>query len=292
MELPLGLCRDRWSIQLQFCEDVVNNRVVPRDGIAFASGNLVDTDSLKLVCDILFYATPEGEIGVMEQMTEQMNRGGINFDYTDVISIVNDIPALTGTDIPGANQASTQSVSRLCGMSEQTCRNLLMAFPNRAGNGVLGRYFSEGAQGEMTYQVTVNNLPLYPAGAIGDKGDAQLWDQLSQVWGIPYNVGMYQYSSETSMGNNVWAGGNQQSVSSHTINGYNQDLLRNFVGVPLQLTRDNVPGAGLAIGTAPVEININRTRTSETYQAIDFYVFGHVERSFSLQGGIVLLSGM
>ena len=55
----------------------------------FTAGNLVETDSLILLADLLYYATPEGEIGVMESLADKMNTGdGLSFEYEDVVSIV------------------------------------------------------------------------------------------------------------------------------------------------------------------------------------------------------------
>jgi hypothetical protein len=305
MTIPLGLCRDPWSLELQFSEDVAGSRVCYTKGEVFHVGNVIDTDSLKLIVDLLYYSTPEGEIGVMESLTEAMNsESGISFEYTDVVSIVTNIPAVAD---PGAGNVTRQSVNRLCGMVGENLRNLLIATPRHptgsdvstngenSGNGMLGRYFSHAAQGEQTLQLKVNNKPVYPNIGSGLHGDAQHFDQVSQVYGLPMNVNVGQYSSETSLQANAWAAGQQQAISDHTFELYDQNELRamyQWLGVPLQLTRANVAGAGVAIGTAPVELLIDRTRSHENHGLLDVFVFGEVERSFTLKQGIVFLSGL
>jgi hypothetical protein len=304
LQLPLGLCRDAWSLELQFADDSAGARCVYTKGATFTAGNLVDTDSLVLVADLLYYATPEGEIGVMESLADKMNSGdGLSFEYEDVVSIVSNIPSVAQ---PAVGELTTQSVNRLVGMVGENVRNLLISTPRHptgsaastngenSGNGMLGRYFSHAPQGQQLIQVKVNNKPLYPQ-FHGSHGDAQHHDQISQVYGMPFNVGMYEYCSETSLDANAWAGTQNQSVSDHTFELYNQNELRamkNYLGVPLQLTRANVAGAGVAIGTAPVELLLERVRTHENFGLVDIYTFGAVERSFSLRSGVVFLSGM
>ena len=304
LQLPLSLCRDPWSLEIQWSEDVAGSRCCYKKNATFTAGNLIDPDSLKLVVDLLYYATPEGEVGVMEALTDEMNsEGGISFEYTDVVSIVSDIPAVAD---PGAGNITTQSVNRLVGMVGENLRNLLIATPRRAtgtaastdglnsGNPLLGRYFSQAAQGEQTVQVKINNRPLYPM-PIGTHGDAQHYDQIGQVYGLPLNVGLHQYSHETSLQSNALAGTQQASISDHTCENYEQKELiaeYNYIGVPTQLTRANVAGSGVAVGTAPVELQIERVRTHEQFGAVDLFVFGEVERSFTLKNGIVFLSGL
>ena len=240
----------------------------------------------------------------MESLADKMNTGdGLSFEYEDVVSIVSNIPSVAA--VP-AGQITTQSINRLVGMVGENVRNLLISTPRHptgtaastngenCGNGLLGRYFSHAAQGQQLIQIKVNNKPLYPQ-FHGSHGDAQHHDQISQVYGMPFNVGMYEYSSETSLDANAWAGTQNQAISAHLFEGYGQRELRamkNYLGVPLQLTRANVAGAGVAVGTAPVELLLERVRTAENYGLVDIYTFGAVERSFSLRSGVVFHSGM
>ena len=53
MELPLGLSRDPFSIELTFSEDVPGSRTCYTQGNTHTVGNVVDTDSLVLMCDLL-----------------------------------------------------------------------------------------------------------------------------------------------------------------------------------------------------------------------------------------------
>jgi len=302
MELPLGLSRDPFSIELTFSEDVPGSRTCYTQGNTHTVGNVVDTDSLVLMCDLLYYANAADEVNVMENLANTMNTTGINYEYVDVISQASVYPQIDA--VPGAGASAVQSVARLAGMAGETVRNLLFALPNQpfgaagsgsdAGNAILGRYFSEASQGETTLRCNVNSVPIYPR-AVGLGGDAELWNQLCQCYGINYNVGQGEYSSEGSLANNAWAVATQQGMSTATLNGWQQQLLRGmqqYLGIPLQKGHRNVPGEGTKVSTQPVEVVLDKTRTAEVFRAANYYTFGHIERSFSLRGGIVAMSGM
>ena len=65
-------------------------------------------------------------------------------------------------------------------------------------------------------------------------------------------------------------------------------FLKDFFSQPRPFKFD----PGVAIGTAPVELLLERVRTHENFGLVDIYTFGAVERSFSLRSGVVFLSGM
>jgi len=312
IQLPLGLMRDPVSIELIFQDDragerccYVKNSPVQPSGSAFVEGNEVVADSLILFADLLFYSSGSEEVGVMEALTDAMNGpAGLSFEYTDTVAVQSSYPQLTG-GAPGAGNAVDQPLNNIIGMTGENVRNLLIATPRQqdnptttggdSGNGLLGTYFSHAPQGEQTLNVKANNKPVYTGVGFGGNGSAQFADQLQQVYGLPCNVSMTQYSAEGSLQGNAWAGGTQQGLSQALMEQYNMNELRamyNFMGVPLQLTRANVAGAGLSIGLAPLELIMNRVRTNENFGALYLYVFAEVERAFSLKNGIVFLSGL
>jgi hypothetical protein len=309
LQLPLGIMAEPVTLEIRWCGDAEGDRVVPVAAAAFAAGNLVDTAKVKFCADLLFWDSKEDELNVMDALAKEMNSGdGITFAYDDYVSVQSAIPQVTGGQ-PAAGTKVQQTIVRQLGFKGQTLRHLIIKLANLSttatipggggggGNFLLGKYNGIASQGVLSVQIRVNERPYYP---IPVASESRHYQELSEVFGMPIHLASGQYTFDNSVLEegatqyNVDVNNQQMGGINHTMNGHAQSVLNGtsqVLGCNFAKTRQNIPGDGILIGTAPVEITLRYDRTNQNYGPLTMYAFGAVERSFQLKNGIVHVSG-
>ena len=310
--LALGLLNGRVSIVFDLNDDLPGLRTVVNKasniGVPWNPGNLLDTTSIRLSLDLIYYDDQPGKRSPMDAIQSALAKG-LEMTYTDYVHVEEFIPG-TGAAAPAAPIVRDKTI-RL-GLDHQIVRNILMAMPPQAdytdlatgiSNPILGDYSSQASQGETELQVKINNQNLF-VNALDM--DAKIYNELSQVFNTPLkaNVGATSCVGQVTGANlnfdpNQTAFPTDKFILGHQEGGFavaapHKTLSGSlgYMGVNLSRTYDNVLGAGTSIGKSPVEINLKYTLTPQNgQQNTRVLTWSECERVMMVKNGTIYVSG-
>lgn len=312
-QLPLGLLNDRITIVFDYNEDLPGMRTVINTPVGAANpwvaGNDVVLPSVKLALDLIYYDDQPNKPSPMASIAAALDKG-MEMIYTDYVHVEEYLPKLDAQPAAPVNQ---QKIVRL-GLDHQIVRNILMATPQQAdytstvvdgfSNPILGDYNSLASQGQRTLQLKINNQNLF-VNALDM--DAKLYNELSQVYNTPYksNIGFTSCAGQVGgaglqFDTNQIAFPSDKFIYGHQEGGVGGVLPQatphlcgslGYMGVNLSRTYENVLGAGTSVGKAPVEIELNYTRTAENFKQLRFLIWCENERIMMIKNGTIYVSG-
>jgi len=292
--IPLYLLDNQLSLEITFAPQE-DRRVWMNNGVGAQLNMSIDTDAVKMVMDLIYY----GE-RTMNTLEARSKGQGIPLLYGDLINIRQTLSNATG-DVPapvaGELSLLKKSFAIDIGLDNLVVRNLLMSLENPTADAgavkFLGKYSSNAPRvnrkGDMELQLTINNVPLYPAPI--DMNN-KFYDQTQQVFaGTPlqiprplwdYNGSVFDTYALTQLQNlatppapvpsvgALWRT-DQPILRSNSLLNYVRDtglysgketggsFLGNqyYLGVNLAKTYENVRGAGVRIGNTPIRLALD-----------------------------------
>jgi hypothetical protein len=338
VELPLGLLNGQFTIQIRFSDDVIGNRCVPSSTWTnadptvetrhnFVPGNLIDPNTCNLVVDYIYYDVEEGTENPYDLLAANMQAGGQELVYTDLVNINISAPNLAAA--PAA--IVTQAISNRLNVNGQVIRNLLIAMPRQVTttdlalggrmNQVYGRYESLASMGNpagSTLQLLVNNLPIFPSPL---NTDGKIYSELCEALQTECKVNQGSSSLFNQVNANGLAIDPKQSYQmsstipgapavDYCLNGFcfgkstswsldaaGRELMSgldgtdSYMGIDLTHTREHVVNAGTTIGTSPLQLEIVRSLTPAVFAAQQVIVWIEAERIMRISNGDIFVSG-
>ena len=310
--LALGLLNGRISIVFDLNDDLPGLRTVVNKasnvGAPWVAGSLLDTTSIRLSLDLIYYDDQPGKRSPMDAIQSALAKG-LEMTYTDYVHVEEFIPG-TGAAAPAAPIVRDKTI-RL-GLDHQIVRNILMSMPPQAdytdvatgiSNPILGDYSSQASQGETTLQVKINNQNLFVNSL---DMDCKIYNELSQVFNTPLkaNIGSTSCVGQVTGANlnfdaNQVAFPTDKFILGHQEGGFAAAAPHKtlsgalgYLGVNLSRTYDNVLGAGTSIGKSPVEINLKYTLTPQNGQRnTRVLTWSECERVMMVKNGTIYVSG-
>lgn len=257
---------------------------------AWKVGNLIDQDKLKFVCDLLYWDTIEGLPSISDAIAEKVATTGMDFLYSDMITVTTTIPQVAQ---PAIGTTAERTVSRLVAANNKVVRSLLIATASD-NHPLLGDFNSATSQVKRTLQLKVNNEVHFVSPL---DTDAQLYHQLSEVYGADMMVPKPAYSNECSVqisgANEFDYDAEQRQMSNKNIYDKTQASLvghLSYAGVNLSKERKNIPNDGTLIGTAPIEVTLVDNVSNQFYKALQMVMYMKYEKRFTLINGMVQTS--
>ena len=321
-QIPLALfaLKERIRVEFHFSNDVAGNRcvgvstaagIVPPAIVAFVAGNNIVQASCKLSVDLIYYEDIPNVPSPMLRIQEQLNKG-VDLVYTDYITILGNIPAITAVGGVVPAPPVRQSRSMLLGLDHETIRNLLIVTPRQTdgtvpSNQVLGNFESCASPLGTELQVTINNENIFPSPL---NNDAKFYNETSQVFDTPLKVnrGLFSAVGQVDGTTGIIAGGSSAFADDRFIRGIANNNLQyklQYLGVNLaKEANQNYMGNGVQIGRQPVQILLTKVRGGSddsfatgavppiySYASYKLIVFAEAERIMTIRGGNIFISG-
>ena len=299
-KLPLAYIKEHMYIDIEFNSQLTagdEGKICCRtDGTGTGSPAIsISTPNIKFVFDSLYYDD--------EKMSEvaklAMSKEGLSMIYEDLI--------LTSTSVPALSIAPTtetqQNIEREIATAGKTIRNLMIS-EKQSGHvhKFLGEYTSRDSKVASSVNYRINEMRVYDRDIVEPPRKLQ---EVSMAMGKTLQVPdqLYSYDSDTNkavLGKAV----NQQSTyvgkveehqcPSQTSNSYGTDTdmrgVAHYEGLDLTTSGANVLGSGTLIGTKPIRLTKQYTRTADDYSARDMRIYAGVERFMTIRDGEVFVS--
>ena len=296
----------------------------------FVPGNDIVQNNCQLIVDYIYFDEIPDKKSPMDLIAEQMATSGMDLIYTDYVNIDISLPNLAVADIPAQNITTTRKYQHFLGLDHQVVRNITCALPRQVTtsellqggrmNTIYGKYESVASMGPNTLQLSCNNQPIFPMPL---NMDPKIYQGLCEVYGSPCKLNQGQTSWYNQTGGAAEVGSQYDffgtsgvlqapggAGAEYRLNArvfgkswtYTVDTsahvkmngvcgTEQYLGVNLAHTRENVANAGLTIGRSPITIQLERTLTSQLWEAQQLLCWAECERQMTLRSGTIFVSG-
>lgn len=301
--IPLFLLENQLSLEIAFSSHADRGFYVD-NGVGIPQPISIHTGGVQMVMDLLYYSE-----ATMNRLEAESKSSGLPMLYGDLINIRQTLQhdeAETPAPVAGQLTSDKKSFAVDIGLDNLVVRNMLMAFenptPDAFNTRMLGKYSSNSSRvnrkGDVSLQLTINNVPLYPSPV--DMNN-KLYDQTQQVFaGTPLQIPrpLWDYNGSCF---DEYAIAQLQSlatppipvpsvgalwISDPTIGAFRTNSYMNYVsesgiysgkstagsflgqqyylGVNLAKTYNNVRSAGVRVGNSPIRLAIDYTFVKAT----------------------------